>query len=358
MADTAPVAPAPDSQLSGARLPQVPIPPVSNQERFKTEEEVHDIFLKHIRAEGNQWTNDPDPQRAAPETAEGEQAPQEVEAKPAEAKEAPEDVITLDPDAELFEMEISSSDGKKEAKKLSLKELQQGYLRQTDYQRKTAEIARMRDEAESNIKGQVQQAQQAYQHQLMVTRQALIRAAAPELQNVDWNKLSTDDPAEFVRLSAKSSQLQASLNAIDGEMRGAAAQYQQQNQAALAAAVQESVKVLQQDIPEWSDETYRGLLKAAVEEYGFKGEEIGAVYDARVIKMLHDASQWRQLQKAKPAVEKKLVTVPKVHLKPGTTNQQQSPAQTKLQEAETRLRKSGKDADFAALLLARGSTKF
>ena len=357
MAD-APAGPIPDTQISGTRVPQVPIPPVSNQDRFKTEEEVHDIFLQRIKAEGNQWANDPDPQRAAPEPAADEAAEAKGEEPAPKAEDAKEegDVITLDPDAELFEMELSV-DGKKEAKKLSLKELQHGYLRQADYQRKTAEVARAREEAEANVRGQVQQAQAAYQQQLAVTRQALIRAAAPELQNVDWNKLSTDDPAEFVRLSAKANNLQASLNAIDGELRQAAAFQQQQQQAALAATVQESLKVLQQDIPEWSDDKYRELLKGAVEDYTFKPEEIGAVYDARVIKLLHDALQWRQLQKAKPATEKKLVTVPKT-LKPGTENQARNPAQTKLQEADTRLRKSGKPEDFAALLLARGSHKF
>ena len=184
----------------------------------------------------------------------------------------------------------------------------------------------------------------------------MMSQAAPELQNVDWNKLANEDPAEFVRLSAKAQQLTGSLKAIDAEMHKAQEAKQEEFKTALAKAVQESVEVLQRDIPGWGNEKYRELMKVGTEDYGFSQDEIANVYDARVIKMLHDAHQWRQLQKAKPAVEKKLVTVPKV-LKPGTQNQQTNPAQKNLQEANTRLRKSGKPDDFAALLLAKGSHK-
>lgn len=346
-----------DQQIGGEqRLPQVPTAPVSNQERFKTDQEVHDMILAKLQASGNQWDGDPDQPQQPQDDIGGGQPNAQVEGdeqKAPEPEQKAEDVIELDPEAELFELELDV-DGKKEAKRLSLSELQKGYLRQQDYTRKTQEVARARAEAEAAVQQQIQQAQQAYQQQLMVVRQALIAQAAPELQNVDWNKLANEDPAEFVRLSAKAQQVQTSLQAVDAEMRQHAQQRQQHMQQALAQVVQESVQVLRNDIPEWSDTKYRDLMKAGIDEYGFTQEEIGNVYDARVIKMLHDAAQWRQLQKAKPAVEKKLVTVPKV-LKPGTQNQQVNPAQKGLQEANTRLRKSGKPDDFAALLLAKGS---
>ena len=40
------------------------------------------------------------------------------------------------------------------------------------------------------------------------------------------------------------------------------------------------------------------------------------VYDPRMVKVLNDAYQWRQLQSKKPEISKKVVTVPKI-VKPG-----------------------------------------
>jgi len=338
-------------------------PPASNNLGL-TIDQAHQVFLDHIKAEGNQWEGEPDPARQTQEDdvgggkpnaqVEGDEAPQPEGEKPAEESKT-EDVIELDPDVEMFDVELEI-DGKKEAKKLSLSELQKGYLRQQDYTKKTQEVAEMRRTAQQEIESQAQQARQQYQQQLLVMRQALISHAAPELQNVNWNQLAEQDPAEFVRLSNKQAQLQGNLQRIDAEMQNHAKQLHEQQQAALAQAVQESVKVLQKDIEGWGDEKYKSLLKGGTDEYGFAAEELAQVYDSRVVKMLNDALQWRQLQKAKPQTEKRLLTVPKV-VKPGTANQQQTPADNKEQEAATRLRKSGKPEDFAAMLLARGSTK-
>lgn len=331
-----------------------------------SEQDIHERMLNFVKNDGtaNEWSPDPvDPLKdptagvkdelAQPKAAEGPQA--EAERKAAEeaaaAQQPQQDVIELDYEAPLFETTIKVDGGGDETLKLSLKDLQAGYMRQADYQRKTQEVAKMREEAQQSVKAEVDKVAQAYTQQLEATKMALIQLAAPELKDVNWSKLASDDPAEFVRLSARANDLKGTLQAIDGQIQQHRQKAEDEHKANLAKAVQESVETLQREIPGWNNELYASILKSG-EEYGFKREELSQVYDARVIKLLHDAMKQRQLQQAKPEVSKKVVTVPKV-VKPGATGGANPQAQV-ADNAANRLAKTGKWRDAAALLLARG----
>jgi hypothetical protein len=122
-------------------------------------------------------------------------------------------------------------------------------------------------------------------------------------------------------------------------------------QAAHRQTVEKSKEKLEANIKGWGPELYTKVLGGVAKEYGFQHHEVEPVVDARLIEVFHDAYQYRQLQKAKPEISKKVVAVPKV-VKPGSA-QSQNTSSNEVQELESRLKKSGRGEDFVALYLAK-----
>jgi alanyl-tRNA synthetase len=118
----------------------------------------------------------------------------------------------------------------------------------------------------------------------------------------------------------------------------------------LDKAVEESRAKLKEAIPSWSDELYGALLKRGVDTYGFKPDEVGEVYDPRVMRVLHDAHQFHLLKAGKETAEKKVVAVPPV-LKRGASEQKPNPQTQAAQNARTALSKNGNDIDAAAAVM-------
>lgn len=278
------------------------------------------------------------------------QPPEQQPSETQETQEAEPEGIQLPEDEPLFEIEYKTETGR-EAKKLSLKELREGYLAKQDYHRNIQKVKAQEAELAAKARDAEVKAAQQYAQQLEVQKQMLIRAVAPELQNVDLNKLAMEDPAEAQRLFFRQIQLNQAMQAITQEQQVAQQKVQEQMQTALRERMQKAQETLASEIPGWGDEVQRSLAKTAIEDYGFRADELAQIADARVIKLIHDAHQYRQLQKAKPGIDKKVVTLPKV-IKPGSADKQ-SPAKEQADKAFERARKTGKVEDAAAAYLSR-----
>jgi exonuclease VII large subunit len=120
----------------------------------------------------------------------------------------------------------------------------------------------------------------------------------------------------------------------------------------LDQAVSESQKKLKEAIPQWNDDLYQSLLKRSYDTYGFKPDEMSAVWDHRIMRVLHDAHQWRATQEGKPLAEKKVVNVPQV-LRPGNAKPKVDPKTQELQKARQQLSANGNDMDAAASLMSQ-----
>lgn len=282
------------------------------------------------------------------------EAPQEVSQEPQEAEQAAEDdsgtKIEIPEEDPLFEIEYKTDTGK-ETKKLSLKDLREGYLAKQDYHRNIQKVKAQEAELATKARDAEIRAAQNYAQQLEAQKQMLLRTVAPELQNVDLNKLAMEDPAEAQRLFFRQIQVNQAMQAITQEQQAAQQKVQEQMQTAQRERMQKAQETLASEIPGWGDEVQRNLTKTAIEDYGFNADELAQVADARVIKLIHDAHQYRQLQKAKPGIDKKVVTLPKV-IKPGSADKQ-NPAQEQASRARERLKKSGSLNDAAQAYLSR-----
>jgi hypothetical protein len=255
---------------------------------------------------------------------------------------------------EAIELETTykGDDGKDITEKLPVKALREGFMRQKDYQRKTAELARQREAQGETLRQAVESERTGYQTQLQQLQNLVIEAVAPELKDVNWNDLAANNPLEYVKVRNRADQVAQTLAQLQAKQKELSEKQSQEQAAAKQKLAVKAVEILQNDIPGWNDQLYQSLMKAG-ESYGYKPEEVGSWVDARAIKLLHKAHLYDQLQaeKKQPAPDKKVVTPPKV-IKPGA-QQQVSQRQQQEQGAMKQLRTSGKIEDAAAVIRGR-----
>ena len=272
-----------------------------------------------------------------------------AEEKPVEAEapkeEEPEQTIEFDEETPFFELDYNG-----EKRKLSAKELREGYLAKQDYHRNIQKVKADEAAVQEKVKTATLQAQQEYVQRLETHKQAVAKLAGvkslPEIE-----ELSKSDPAaaqqEFLRVISVNQTLQA----IEAEQRKAHESLQQSQQAAIQQAILKSRQTLENDIPGWGEDKYREVLTTVTKDYGFEPNDVAQVYDARLIKVFHDAAQYRSLQKAKPEVSKRVVAVPKV-VKPGSA-EKPNPAKEQVERSFERLKKTGSVHDAVSAYLSR-----
>jgi hypothetical protein len=249
--------------------------------------------------------------------------------------EQEEETVELDLDAPLVEVKLKTDKGE-ETRKLSINELRKGHMMQADYQRKTAELARAREAMMQEVEAKHKPALESYEKNLHQLQAAVIAAAAPELQNVNWQQLAAENPAEYVAKKARAEQIGQTLQHIRGEMARIEQAKAQEVSQSKQKAIQEARETLERDIPGWNTEKYQNLMKFGVEK-GFAPEVIAETYDPLIFKLLDTAQRYEALQKAKPEVEKKVAKAPKV-LKPGTSDAK-DPKADRVDESWSRLKK-------------------
>lgn len=229
------------------------------------------------------------------------------------------------------------------------KELKEALLRQADYTQKTQEVAEQR------------RAVQAREQSLEQTRTVLMQSfdKAVELreinvrlsqyENIDWQTLSRDDPAQATQLHIAYQQLQREAQKKQGELQQAGAQMQQLTQEQRQHKLAEEAKHLKERIPNFTEQTAAQIAETAQKVYGLTPQELKAISednpDARFVHILHDAMKWRTLQAQKPKAMQKVAEAPKV-----VTPKAAQPKPRTNQAALDRLKKNGRVEDLAAFL--------
>lgn len=298
----------------------------------------------------------PEPEQAvdeAPaEAAADTDAPAEADAPVSEEpEEAPVAEIPLDQlEAVQLEVTVKGEDGRNVVEKPTIKELREGYMRQKDYHRKTAEVARQREEVGEKVRQAVESERTLYATQLQQLQAVLLETAAPELRDVNWNHLAANEPAEYVRLRNRADQISNVLKDVQTKQQELTKKQADEQRQAMQKAAQESRARLESEIPGWSDNLYQELMQVGV-SVGYKQEEVANWLDPRAFKVLHEAYEYRKLKAGKPPAASRVATPPKV-IKPGATATN-SQAQLRHTESMKRLQSSGSVQDAAAVIRAR-----
>jgi hypothetical protein len=235
-----------------------------------------------------------------------------------------------------------------EEKRVTLDELKKGFQLEADYRQKTSQLAEQRRQLEAE-RGH-------YGQQL----KALIPALQSQLQdkfgNVDWVRLSEENPTEYVKLHAEATAANQRLQLALAEQQRIEKQTQHELQANYRERLKVEAERLSEKLPEYSHPEKGKALREGIRSYlknvGYTDDELKSVVDHKAILIADKARRWDEAQKAKTQVTQKAKAenVPKVQ-KPGTPTKV-DPKSAAVSAANERFRKSGRTDDLAAVLRA------
>ena len=304
-----------------------------------------------------------------------EEKPQEEEAQPTEEEESQpleEDESfeeeSEEEEAEEAEEESEETEGEEEEElyavtvngeevAVSLDELLSGYSRQSDYTRKTQEIAGDRKEMEtlqqqynSEI-AQIQQERQQYMDALTNVMQGSM-GELEKFANVDWDTLRETDPIEYVTTREQYREAQEKIQGLQNEQARAAQTQQAQMQKAQQEMLQVEKGKLVEALPDWGvpdkQKDIATGLQSYAKEQGFTSDELNSLIDHRSILVLLKAQKYDQLQKS-DVKSKKLKNKPKV-IRAGQGRSSSANAKSKRTAQMKRLQGTGHLDDASALL--------
>lgn len=265
-----------------------------------TEIEDSDEEQPDDRAEG-QDENEGEPEDEA-EEAETEEEP---EAEAAEEKAKPAEQPAR----------IRLKDGSE----VTLDEVDAGFLRQSDYTRKTQEVARERAAIEGDRAHLTQ-----YAHHAKATLDLAIDALGKVLPRKPDPAMIQTDALGYMQAQAvyeagveQLDQLVAARRQAEGQEQEQRKGLTRQQQADLGKAIEREGQLLVQKAPELRSEAARSqMLREAsdlgAKHYDLKADEVGAIQDHRFILILKDAIAYRKLQDAKPAAIAKVKAAPPI----------------------------------------------
>ena len=303
-----------------------------------------------------------------------EEKPQEEEAQPTEEEESQpeEEDESFEEESEEeaeeeSEEESEETDGEEEELYavtvngeefgVSLDELLSGYSRQSDYTRKTQEIAGERkgmEELQQQYNSHVAQIQQERQ-QYVDALTNIISSQGRELEkysNIDWDALRESDPIEYVTAKEQHREAQERVQEMQYQQTQAQQAQQTEMKKVHHQVVQAERGKLVEALPEWGDPEKRKDLSSNLQSYakeqGFTAEELNSLVDHRSVLVLLKAQKYDQLQKS-DVKSKKLKNKPNV-IRSGTGTTSKVSSKSKRAAKMKRLQSSGHVDDAVSIL--------
>lgn len=271
--------------------------------------------------------------------AETEQAAPEEES---EAEEEPDEEPTQQP--QTRRLKING-----EEVEVTLEELEKGYLRQSDYTRKTQEAAELRKKLESEELPAVRATREEYASRINQLVEA-IEAQTPK--EPDWATFRQEHPDQFADAYASWSAHKEQMAALKAEQERANQQVAADRYAQEAKRLESEKTKLLEVLPEWKDAAVakreRGEILEFAKSNGFTDDELNAVTDHRVVRLLRMAMQQDKAAKAKPAVLQKIEKVKTAP--PGSPSTTRKPVQP-ITRAKQRLGQTGRIEHAAEAIL-------
>jgi hypothetical protein len=220
-----------------------------------------------------------------------------------ESQESLDDQLDDEALPEEDDSEELEHDGQKYKLPKALKPL---LMMQADYTQKTQALAEQRKALEVEASQQQARINQNLQEVAQIVN---IDQQLQQLQNVNWQQLSDNDPLQAQQLWFKFQQLKDARGQIVSTISQREQQLKEQAQQAQAQALQQGNEQLAKDIPGWGAEKAKQILDFAQAELGYSMHELQNITDPRIVKTLHAAMIGQQVLKkqAKPKVDAKPV---------------------------------------------------
>ena len=247
-----------------------------------------------------------------------------------------------------------------EERLVSLKEAQTGQQLEADYRRKTTELAEQRRAVEQEIA----QRQTELHAQAVQTAQAMSvaeQALYAELNTPQMAQLREQNPAEWLM---RERGVQEKLAHLQQARQQAAIQWQQQQETSAAEQqrqfqnyLQSESEALQRSLDsrgvQWDGDNKAKLSNFLMERYGFSAQDVGQVYNHRLVLLALDAMQAtakvQDVEMKAAKVKEKVASLPKV-VPPGKVQGKVQVQAKVIAGLKGRLKQTGKMGDAAALI--------
>lgn len=302
-----------------------------------------------------EMTEDDSPVEAEADTEGEEEDDTEEEQEPEETEDEPEaEEETEEPEAEEEEDSepvYTTPDGEE----VTLEELKRGFLRQSDYTKKTQEVAQQRQTLQQGFQALEQHNQVIAEHLSLALN--VVEPQLAELAQTDWDSLATNDAYEYAEKKAAFEQAQARYSRLQQAAQATVAQEQQRQAQAKAAMTQQEQQKLQMALPDLADPKQGPKLARAIKDYalssGLSEKEASSITDHRLVVMLNKARLFDEMnQSSLTAAKKKLSKSPKKVARAGQPSSKADQNSTKVAELRNRVKRSGSADDLVELLLA------
>lgn len=187
--------------------------------------------------------------------------------------------------------------------------------------------------------------------------QRLLFVASPEAQafaQIDWQKLAQESPNDYVRLTAERDALRGRIGTLQSELQRVEYMSQQQQAEFQARMKEEQLGLLKQALPVLADPE-RGPKLARdmgnwLQEQGFSAQEIGQVFDHRVLLVVEKAMRADRAAAARKQVTADRRPAPQVQ-QPGTKQRTDRTAAQRRTAKMDALKKSGSNQDAISYLM-------
>ena len=300
MADTLdplPVAPGSITEAQNAFLGLME----PEEEKPQTEESAPTEDVEESTEEYQDESSEEESEEELEEESDDESEEESEEELDAEEEEEEPNAYTVKVDGEEIEV--------------TLDELKSGYSRQSDYTKKTQEIAEYRKQADAMM----QQAQQEV-YQTQQFRQQYIDAASAVVQqqygklnelvnNTDWERLKIEDREEYLTKKSEVADLQTSMQQEEQRLNHANEQAMAEQRQLQQRVAYEERQKLESILPEWKNEEFRQKAGKELTQFamsqGFTQEELSQLTDHRSLLVLMQAKAFQEMQKAQTSTKSK-----------------------------------------------------
>lgn len=241
-----------------------------------------------------------------------------------------------------------------EEHEITLHEATQGYMRDQDYRRKTAEAAELTRTAQAE-RQQVHSELAQRVNALDTLSAALYRELVGDQSQLAG--LIESDPQEYLRAQARMQQKVQLLNQAEAQRQALRQQEINEGAKAQAESLKQAETKLLDMLPEWKDATKRTAetrdIAATLRDAGYSDDELSGLSDPRAVVIARDAALWRRHQAMQAKKAPAAVAAPPKPVKPGTTGNNNTTAAAKKATENFRRNPESLDA-LSSLALERG----
>lgn len=319
---------------------------VSTEEAVVTESQADSTNVDTEIEESEEPVEEPE------EESEEEEAEEEPEEESDEAEKEPEE------EDEPFDLEVPDNHvlfTDQDGNEVTVEESKRGYLRQSDYTKKTQALAEEKTKIQE-VANQVGAERQTLAENLNLALN-VVEPQLAELARTNWDQLASEDPYEYAEKRALFDQAQVRYQQLSKTAQNLVQQEKAQQGHSLKAKLTAETRSLAMAIPDMADPKKGKALRNEIKEYamsalGLNEQEASTIYDHRMIIALNKARQFDQLEASSlSAARKKVSKTPKKVIrsgKPVTKSEKQQQAQ---KQKVARLKASGSVDDAVNLLL-------